>query len=221
MLKNAPPTPPFGEESLTTTASRWRIHWLSLSLRGLNRVLIFAFLFFINTASKAQLTDTISKNDTTVKEKQKYHSPKKATLMSAIVPGLGQIYNKKYWKLPIIYGGFAALIYSLDFNQSEYVRFRDAYKYRVDNNPATVDNYVGILRDDDLFALQKSYNRYRDLSVIGLGLLYVLNIVDASVDAHLFTFDVGDDLSFNIHPTIINIANSNHYQTGLTLSIKL
>jgi hypothetical protein len=184
-------------------------------------ILIFTLLFFINTASKAQLTDSISKNDTTAKEKPKYHSPKKATLMSAIVPGLGQVYNKKYWKLPIIYGGFAALIYSLNFNQSEYARFRDAYKYRIDGDSTTVDNYVGILRDDDLFALQKSYNRYRDLSVIGLGLLYVLNIVDASVDAHLFTFDVGDDLSFNIHPTIINIANSNHYQTGLTLSIKL
>jgi Family of unknown function (DUF5683) len=195
--------------------------WHFLPFRRLKCTLIFIILLFINTSGNAQVTDTTSKTDTTSVKKIKYHSPKKATLMSAIVPGLGQVYNKKYWKLPIIYGGFAALIYSLNFNQSEYVRFRDAYKYRIDPNPATVDNYVGILRDDDLFALQKSYNRYRDLSVIGLGLLYVLNVVDASVDAHLFTFDVGDDLSLNIHPTIINIANSNHYQTGLSLTIKL
>ena len=209
------------EDIQPTKLHTWRIHELSLPLGGLRWALIFTLFFFINASSKAQLTDSISKNDTTAKEKTKYHSPKKATLMSAIVPGLGQVYNKKYWKLPIIYGGFAALIYSLNFNQSEYVRFRDAYKYRIDGDSATVDNYVGILRDDDLFALQKSYNRYRDLSVIGLGLLYVLNVVDASVDAHLFTFDVGDDLSFNIHPTIINIANSNRYQTGLSLTIKL
>ena len=219
MPSNTPTNFQREEELLPTVNHTWRILWHSIPLRGLGWALIF--LFFINTSSKAQVTDTISKTDSTSVEKIKYHSPKKATLMSTIVPGLGQIYNRKYWKLPIIYGGFAALIYSLSFNQSEYVQFRNAYKYRVDGNPATVDKYVGILPDDELFAIQKSYNRYRDLSAIGLGLLYVLNIVDASVDAHLFSFDVGDDLSLNIHPTIINIANSNHYQTGLTLSIKL
>ncbi len=211
------------EKSLHTATHAWSTHWLYLPLKELKVLLglMFAFLFLFNTSGNAQITDTTSKTDTITVKKAKYHSPKKATLMSAIIPGLGQIYNKKYWKLPIIYGGFAALIYSLEFNQSEYVQFRDAYKYRVDNNPATVDKYVGIVPDDALNTLQLTYHRYRDLSAIGLGLLYVLNVVDASVDAHLFTFDVGDDLSLNVHPTIINIANSNHYQTGLSLTIKL
>ena len=140
--------------------------------------------------------------------------------MSAILPGLGQAYNKKYWKMPLIYAGFAGLIYSLNYNQKKFTNYRDAYKYRIDNDPSTVDNYVGIYRDNDLFTLQKAYNRYRDLSVIGTALLYILNIVDASVDAHMFTFDVGDDLSFHVQPTLINTAHINQYHTGISLNIK-
>lgn len=166
----------------------------------------------------SQVTDTVRKDSLTVKS-QKTHSPKKAALLSTILPGAGQVYNKKYWKMPLIYGGVAALVYSLNVNQSRYVRYRDAYKYRVDNDANTVDDYVGLYRDSDLFTLQKTYNRYRDLSVMGLGLLYILNIVDASVDAHLFSFDVSDNLSLSIHPTLINTAY--YYHTGISINIKL
>ncbi len=182
-------------------------------------VFTILFLFFICSSGIAQVTDTTLKTSSKI-EIPKYHSPKKAALMSAILPGMGQAYNKKYWKMPLIYAGFAGLAYSLYFNQTKFTTYRNAYRYRVDGDPATVDNYVRIYSDDNLFLLQKTYHRFRDLSVIGIALLYVLNVVDASVDAHMFTFDVGDDLSFSIHPTLINTTNINKYDTGLSLNIK-
>ena len=180
--------------------------------------LFFLFLFTLN--SFAQLTDTAKSAIVNPKsEIPKYHSPKKAALFSTALPGLGQVYNKKYWKVPIIYVGFGALAYSFQFNQSGYVKFRNAYKYRIDDDPLTIDDYP-LYKDADLEMLQKYYHRYRDLSAIGIAALYLLNIVDASVDAHLFTFDVSDDLTFQLHPTLINTANVNHYTTGIGLNIK-
>lgn len=194
------------------------------------------FLLFFTSAS-AQVSDTIINGDTvtiitrnipakdtgksvvTIK-KGKYHSPKKAALLSTILPGAGQVYNEKYWKLPIIYAGAAGLAYSFQFNQSRYVKYRDAYKYRIDNDATTTDNYIGIYTDDNLNTLQQYYHRYRDLTVIGFAALYALNIIDASVDAHLFTFDVSDDLSMQVEPTLINTVGMNNYTTGLSLKLK-
>lgn len=205
----------------------------------------------ITFPSKAQLTETIQRSDTSLTQQPttnnnqlttnnqqtttnnqqqpttnnqqlttKSHSPKKAALFSTVLPGLGQAYNKKYWKIPVIYAGFGTLVYFINSNQTKYAQYRDAYKFRIDNDPATLDNYIGKYTDDNLNTLQNYYHRYRDLSVIGAGLLYVLNIVDASVDAHLFTFNVDDDLSFHIQPTLINIAKANQYTTGFSLNIK-
>lgn len=194
-------------------------------------------LLFFTSSVKAQVNDTIIKGDTitititksnilptdstktVVTLKNVKHSPKKAALFSAVLPGAGQVYNKKYWKLPIIYAGAAGLAYSFQFNQSRYVRYRDAYKYRIDNDATTTDNYIGIYSDDNLNTLQKYYHRYRDITVIGFAALYALNIIDATVDAHLFTFDVSDDLTMKIEPTLINTAQ-NQYTTGIGLKIR-
>ncbi len=177
------------------------------------------FLFLSTSTASSQVTDS-----TTIlqpkKIEQEKHSPKKAALLSAALPGLGQLYNKKYWKMPVIYAGFGALTYSFIYNETKYQKYLTAYKFRIDNDPSTTDDYVGKYSDDNLNTLQKYYHRYRDLTVIGIGALYLLNIVDACVDAHLFTFNVDDDLTINIHPTIINTANTNHYTTGIGLSIK-
>ena len=182
-------------------------------------ILIFILIIFSVTRNFSQVTDSASTvihvNDTTIKK----HSPKKAALMSACLPGLGQVYNKKYWKVPLIYAGFAALGYAFYRSQTLYVNYRDAYKYRVDKDSTTVDKYVYTYSDNSLFELQQHYHRNRDLTVIGLGLVYILNIVDASVDGHLFTFDVSDDLSLNIHPNVVYIASAKQYQTGFTLKI--
>lgn len=181
-------------------------------------------MFLFTSKSYAQLTDTIAKKDSAsvkkVAKPAKYHSPKKAAAFSAILPGAGQVYNKKYWKLPIIYAGFAGLAYSFQVNNTKYVRYRDAYKSRIDEDPNTVDAYIDIYSDDQLVTLFEGYHRYRDLTLIGGTVLYVLNIVDAAVDAHLFTFNVSDDLTLSIHPTLINTAGSKQYNTGLGLQIK-
>jgi|ERR1019366_2433438 hypothetical protein len=226
MLKKNNPNLSEGDELFPVLPDALPEHQFSIS-GVLKRAFFFIifFLFFITTFCNAQLTDTSTTEDIPSEKKieihdPNYHSPKKAALMSTIFPGLGQAYNKKYWKMPLIYAGFLGLAYSLHFNQIKFTTYRDAYKYRIDGNPATVDNYVGIYSDDNLFTLQKAYHRYRDLSVIGIALLYVLNIVDASVDAHMFTFDVGDDLSFSIHPTLINTASLNQYNIGFSLNIK-
>ncbi len=170
----------------------------------------------VTLSKDSLLKDTSSLIKINVKQ---IHSAKKAALLSVAFPGAGQIYNKKYWKLPIIYAGAAGLIYSLQFNHSRYVKYRNAYKYRIDNDATTVDGYVGIYSDDNLNTLQKYYHRYRDLTVIGFAALYALNIIDASVDAQLFTFNVSDDLSLNIQPTLINTLGSYKYTTGINVSM--
>ncbi|MFM7766538.1 MAG: DUF5683 domain-containing protein [Bacteroidota bacterium] len=148
---------------------------------------------------------------------EKPHSPRKATVMSAVLPGSGQAYNKKYWKIPVLYGGFAALGYAIRFNNSEYNQYKEAFKLRLDGDESTVDSYVGIYSDNDLSTLKDFYRRNRDLSIIGCGLLYILNIVDASVDAHLFGFNVSNDLSLNIAPSTVAGMNPG---LGIVLSFK-
>jgi len=138
-------------------------------------------------------TFTIATDSTFEMEIQKIHSPAKASIMSAIFPGLGQIYNKKYWKLPIIYGGIGYATVMAIQNRSDFVFIRDQYVILFKEN----DN------DTRLTSLQTSYEESRKTSerfYIIAGLLYVLNIVDASVDAHLFHFDVSNDLSFEFSP---------------------
>lgn len=172
----------------------------------------------LEIAKPNKQADSLAQIKTQPKTTTTYHSPKKAALMSTIIPGSGQIYNKKYWKVPVIYGGLAGLAYSINFNQTRYIKYRTAFKYRIDDDPLTIADSPYSNADLDL--LQQYYHRYRNLSVIGATLLYVMNIIDASVDAHMFSFDVSDDLSFNIHPALINTANINHYTTGLSLNIK-
>jgi hypothetical protein len=128
------------------------------------------------------------------------HSPVKASLFSAILPGAGQVYNRKYWKVPVIYGAFAGLGYLAVWNNERYQLYRKAYRFRIDGNPLTVDEFEGRYSDGDLKLIRDYYRRNRDLSLIFTSLVYVLNIVDASVDAHLFYFDVGDNLSLQLMP---------------------
>lgn len=131
--------------------------------------------------------------------RQKKHSPKTAAIMSACLPGLGQVYNKKYWKLAIIYPAMGGLGYGFTWNQQYFKYYRDALRVRYDDDPNTVDPLVNY-SDDYIVTLKNYYQRYRDLCVIGFAAVYVLQIVDAAVDAHLFYFDVGPDLSMNWQP---------------------
>lgn len=128
------------------------------------------------------------------------HSPRKASLYSTMLPGLGQAYNRKYWKIPIVYGLGAYTVYAAMANHSIYKGYRDAYRIRTDGDPATLDEYAGLETDFTLQQRRDEFRRDRDYFWILTGVVYVLNIVDAAVDAHLFYFDVSDKLSMQFLP---------------------
>ncbi len=128
------------------------------------------------------------------------HNPRRATLYSAILPGAGQIYNRKYWKAPIVWGGLGLSIYFIQNNTKQYERYRDGYVALIDGDPATVSEFEGgnaqSVRD-----VADTYHKWRDQSYLALVGVYILNVVDASVDAHFVRFDVGEDLSLNVAPS--------------------
>ena len=187
------------------------------------KTIVVTFLFLITcfyaSAQKLPL-DSIKPTDTLNLKIEKPHSPTKATIMSAALPGLGQIYNKKYWKVPIIWGGIGTTLYFGFSNQKSFKKFRTAYAYRLDDDPNTIDDYVDVLSDQGLKANMDYHQRNRDLSFILAGVLYVLNIVDAAVDAHLFNFPKNDKLSFNLQPSLNYTAN-NELSRGFKLVINL
>jgi len=124
----------------------------------------------------------------------------KAALMSALLPGLGQAYNKSYWKIPVLYAGLGTLVYFVKTNDEEYQNFYEAYKIRLDGDSTTIDNQYPNLSDEDILVRKDYYRRNRDLSYILIGVVYVLNIVDAYVDAQLKEFDISDNLSLKTSP---------------------
>jgi len=158
-------------------------------------LLLVSGLFFFNNDSFGQEKplDSLSLTSTA------NHRANRAALFSAVIPGAGQVYNKSYWKVPVLYGGIAALLYLIDFNQKNYKTFKTAYIYRSDTLSTTIDNFPNYT-NDDLLVRRDYYRRNRDLCYIVGGVVYVLNIIDAYVDAHLKDFDVSDDLSLHTKP---------------------
>lgn len=154
-------------------------------------------------------------------------APAKAAFYSAILPGLGQIYNKSYWKVPIVYGAIGTGLYFYINNTNEYNRYRDAYKSRLagfQNDEFYDINNSGIIpgspdvSDEALRNAQEYYQRNRDLSLIITVGLYVLNIIDANVEAHLKQYNVNEDLSFR--PFIEQDQNSFNTNYGLSLNLR-
>ena len=172
-------------------------------LKKINTFSILVLLLFCLTQnSKAQQKDSLKlvKGTTSaVSDTTKKHSPTKALIMSAIIPGSGQFYNKKYWKIPIIYVGFGACAYSINFNHKYYIDYKNAFLYKTDGDSTTIDLYP-TYSSDIVLQYKNYYRRNLELSYIVGGLIYILNLIDASVDANLFDFDVSDDLSLNIQP---------------------
>ncbi|MGE0076787.1 MAG: DUF5683 domain-containing protein [Bacteroidales bacterium] len=132
------------------------------------------------------------------------HSPVNATIFSTLIPGLGQAYNKKYWKIPVIYGGLSTFYFIASWNNRGYKRFKTALKYNIDDDPNTIDEFNGQRTDTELRYYMNSYRRNRDLCILGFTVVYVLNILDANVDAHLYDWNVDDNLSFRVEPTVVN-----------------
>ena len=147
------------------------------------------------------------------------HSPTAAMLLSACVPGLGQVYNKKYWKPPILYAAIGTTIYFFQYNNQLYKEYKQAYINKTDLDATTVDNYK-TYNPDQLRELEDYYHRYRDLNLILTGLVYTINVIDAYVDAHLKTFDISDNLSMHIYPSLTLCTVQKKTAMGLTLSFK-
>tara|TARA_B100001250_G_scaffold273598_1_gene236269 strand:- start:54 stop:557 length:504 start_codon:yes stop_codon:yes gene_type:complete len=139
--------------------------------------------------------------------------PKKAGLYSAILPGSGQVYTKKYWKVPIIYGGLVTSAYYIKESNDLYQLYKSTYLNRLDGDFTDKLNYS----DSDLRTLTEHYRRNREVSALLFTLTYILNIVDASVNAHLFDYDVSEDLSLHIQPVYFSKENA----SGISLSFNL
>ena len=180
--------------------------------------IIISFLFFFQFASGQ---DSTSASKASVVQADTFYTKRKANraaLYSAILPGAGQVLNRKYWKPPIIYAGFIALGLSIDFNNRNYQTFKKAYLYRVDGDSTTVDAYEKIYPDANALLVRKDYyRRTRDLMWIITSGVYLLNIIDAYVDAQLSDFDISDNLSLNAQPGI-QFANDNSPVPSLALS---
>lgn len=147
-------------------------------------------------------------------------SPARAAFYSAIFPGLGQAYNKKYWKIPLVYAALGSGIYFYDRNNTNYNRARTAYKLRLDGKPNEFDG-VGTniyLSDDALTRAQESYKKDRDLSILVTVGLYVLQILEASTNAHLLQHNVDNNLTLS--PQIIKDATSNRSAVVASLNFK-
>ena len=155
-------------------------------------------------ASLAQQKDTAAgKTADTAAVKQRVHIPRKATIRSAILPGWGQAYNKKYWKIPLVYGALGTCTGFFFYNRTEYAAARDAYRYLADTDPAN-DNLVQerfkFIPLESIRVYRNSVRRNVDYSVLAFLICWGLNVVDATVDAHLLQFEVGPDLSMKVKP---------------------
>jgi hypothetical protein len=189
-----------------------------LSLRKTFVILILSCL--IGMVNGQTTTARIS---TTVPDSvmEKKHSPTRATVMSALLPGLGQVYNRKYWKVPVIYAGFGILTYFIVTNAQQYNAYKGAYTEEVDSiyNGKYAD-LVSKYTSTDLLAGRDYYRRNLEISCLLTGLLYILNIVDAAVDAHLYTYNISQDLSLRIEPVLISPFYSQKGASGIRLSLK-
>ena len=157
--------------------------------------------------------------------------PKRALWLALVFPGGGQIYNRKYWKLPLIYGGFMGCLYAMNWNNNMYKDYSQAYLDIMDDDPGTAsyNNYLHlgakITSDNEerykqIFKSRKDkYRRWRDMSFFVMVGVYALSVIDAYVDAELSVFDISKDLSLKVEPTIMNNRSSNNPFEGSTLGL--
>lgn len=144
--------------------------------------------------------------------------PKKAGMYSAILPGSGQFYNRQYWKVPAIYVGVAAAGYFINFNLTNYQKYRKAYYTRIDNDPTTVDTDIETKKytTENLKQLQDQYRKWLDMTVLLTALGYTVQVIDAIASAHLKNFDISRDISLRIQP----VAQPNYIGMGLAVNFK-
>jgi hypothetical protein len=165
--------------------------------------------------------------------------PLRATMLAVVFPGMGQVYNRKYWKIPVVYAGFGGLAYFIGSNSSNYRTYMKAYQDFSDDipetrsyqeleglkgvDPATYDKATHlqtyIQYQEQMLRLIDYYKRYRDLSYIGLGAWYLISILDANVDASLFNYDVSDNLDLAVMPVQMPVGGL--MVAGVNVSLRL
>lgn len=173
-------------------------------------------LYLIESDSVFESVDSVGLN---------YKNPTKALFFSAVLPGLGQAYNNKYWKIPIIYSALGGVGYSFNFYNKQYQKYLKGLEeiLRIEDGDTTIQLTVFDEGTDKelVIQLKEDFRRKRDLSALGFLAVYALNIIDATVDAHLSNFDISDDLSLYIKPDIYRgtvFDKTNYY--CLTISLK-
>lgn len=191
-------------------------------MKFFNYILIVCLLLSVSAFSqkKAVKNEMEIKNAKIIIDSINPLAPAKAAFYSAILPGLGQAYNKSYWKIPVIYAALGTGLYIIIDNDNKYNDFRNEYKARIQGTNNPNDPYFGPIKNDDsIIRAQRFYQKNRDLAILVTSLIYVLNVIDANVDAHLMQFNVNDKLSFQpkITPNDLNYKLS----YGLSLSYRL
>jgi len=211
-------------------------------LKTFHKILIILILQLVCFQQTIYAQDTLAVTKP-VKHKFKPETLK-ATMMAVSFPGLGQIYNRRYWKIPVVYAGFGALIYSAGFNSKNYIRFMKAYQDFTDNILAT-DSYLKVISPsvdrstyDPIFnpktyevttyeyykgamlRMVDYYKRYRDLSYIGIAGWYLISILDANVDASLFNYDISNNLDIAVAPMQFSLPGG-FVGAGINVSVKV
>lgn len=164
---------------------------------------VLTFLFLLLTASvfaqwRSGDSTRVSPDTVAIESYATRYNPRKALLYAAIIPGLGQIYNKKYWKLPLVYGGFIGLGYGLNFYQKGYTKYKgELFDVLETDAPVSESGFT----EDQLRNIVDQYRRERDFFIILMAAMYLLQMVDAHVDAHLKEFDLNPNLHVRIQPT--------------------
>ncbi|WP_411768084.1 DUF5683 domain-containing protein [Winogradskyella sp. A3E31] len=194
-----------------------------------NGITFFLCLFLISAFAQTEKDSTVTDipegfkvtNNAVTKKEIDPLAPSKAAFYSAVLPGLGQAYNKKYWKIPIVIAGITGGILVYDFNTKQLNRYRDAYKRRLAG--FTDDEFYGPgttpqISDDGLIRAQRQFRRNKDISLLVTIGIYALNIIDANVDAHLLQYNVDENLAIRPHIQYNEMENSS--DLGLTLNFK-
>lgn len=174
----------------------------------------------VDTAITEIQPDTLSGKKKGSWFKRDYPNPKKAALLSLVIPGAGQIYNKRWWKTPLVYGAITGMVLVIDYNQSRYRRLRTALNLKRQDEPhefsgTTLDNL------NTLRTLRDNYDKNTQTAYVGLVLVYVLQAMEAFVDCHLKGFNVDDDLSLQVRPSLEVIGATGQPVMGVGVAIPL
>jgi hypothetical protein len=196
-------------------------------------ILLILLLCCINQNNIAQDTLSLAKPEKHVFKAE----PFRATMLAVAWPGLGQIYNRKYWKVPFVYAGFGGIAYAISFNTTQYNRYMKGYQDFTDKIPET-NSYIEIIKNvdpasydpvlhPDTYAWYKDrmlrmvdyFKKNRDLSYIGIAAWYLFTILDANVDASLFNYDIKDNLELKVAPVMVPL--SGYAEPGVNVSLRL